>query len=143
MQNGKTKKYKPAIKQFCTTPTFNKVSSSRSKHCEDAESIFSSDKEIVAQPPSRRSVRIESPSDKSDISELINLPKKSKTTGHSKHYNDFAWDDMSINDFKSDFEKELPLETKSAPNSPTKEKIDPGWKDDGITIPKPFQMTVR
>jgi len=35
----------------------------------------------------------------------------------------------------------LPLETKSAPNSPTRLRKDMEY--DGITVPKPFQMTVR
>lgn len=145
---------KPAIKQFCGTPILNKSVLNRLKHIEDVESISSSDKETpILKPPSRRSVRIESPSDKCDSPELRNLRSKSRaniSSAGSKiydksigSYNESAWDDLSINEFRSDSDRELPLMTKSAPSSPVKTKTGIGWKDNGITIPKPFKMTVR
>lgn len=66
------------------------------------------------KPPSRRSVRIETPSEQEE--------KKGN------------WEDSSVDD--------LQVESKSAPASPVRSKSSVGWKDT-ITIPQPFQMTVR
>lgn len=63
---------------------------------------------------SRRSVRIETPSERDD------------------------WEGLSVEDLKLDLQSQQG-ESKSAPASPIR---NVGWKDT-ITIPQPFQMTVR
>lgn len=50
--------------------------------------------------------------------------------------------DNTSDDF-TDSNRDFPLSTKSAPSSPRGDAIGVGWKEDGITIPKPFKMTVR
>lgn len=139
-------KLKSSMKSFCGTPVSNK---SGHGHCklEDVESIMSSEKEATLKPPSRRSVRIETPSEKiscENSPEPDYFRSKSRanlSSNESKNYNssgESPWDDIPEDDFKFD----MPLETRSAPNSPVKCKPNVGWKDT-ITIPKPFQMTVR
>lgn len=122
---------------------------------EDVDFLDFSDREPINKPPSRRSVRIESPSDKcslegTSIQDLQIRPKSranlssagSKGFQRSTTPYGSAWDDLSIEDLKLDLDKDLHLETKSAPNSPSRSKTTIGWKDT-ITIPQPFQMTVR
>ncbi|KAB0804652.1 hypothetical protein PPYR_01622 [Photinus pyralis] len=127
----------------------SKLRSRRLKRVEDMDSLTSSDKEPAVKPPSRRSVRIESPSDKSDssIPRLRAKYHRNISSGGSRYdksntsYNESPWEDISVIDFRSDSDRDI--QTRSAPNSPTKRKCGIGWKDNGITIPKPFQMTVR
>nr|XP_022902323.1 protein FAM161A-like [Onthophagus taurus] len=116
-------------------------------HKEDNESISSCEKDI--KPPSRRSVRIESPSEKFSPEESPDLPyfrsksraNVSSSAGSKGHNttNDSFWDFCSVDECPFDQN----LTTRSAPNSPCKSKFGLNWKDDGITIPKPFEMTVR
>ncbi|XP_044264490.1 protein FAM161A isoform X2 [Tribolium madens] len=117
--DDKKKKTKP----FCVTPILN----------------------LSLKPPSRRSVRIETPSDKLSPGdtpiELYKRPKSRLPSVSSKGQDD--WDNFSIDDYKLDLENRSPKQSKSAPNSPARAKSNVGWKDDGITIPKPFEMTVR
>lgn len=80
----------------------------------------SSDSFGKTKPPSRRSVRIETPDDAS--------------------FRAKAWDDLSVEDLKLDLDQSET--SKSAPASPIRSKSSVGWKDT-ITIPQPFQMTVR
>lgn len=133
-------------KPFCVTPILSK-SPKYSKTVEDLESVTFSDKDLSLKPPSRRSVRIETPSDKlspgDTLSELYRRPKSRLPSASSKEQDD--WDNFSIDDLKLDMENRSPKQSKSAPNSPTRAKSNVGWKDndDGITIPKPFEMTVR
>lgn len=72
---------------------------------------------------SRRSVRIETPSERGE---------------------EVGWDEgLSVEDLKLDLEKiDGDGVSKSAPTSPIRCKSSVGWKDT-ITIPQPFQMTVR
>lgn len=130
----------------------------------ETESVLSFGKETPVAPPSRRSVRIESP--KSDIeskcsdrdlnSRNSNVPKRNVSSAGSKDSNksvfsavDNMWDDYEIKEYcdKSDdvlnSERNTALATRSLPGSPVKNKQTVGWKDCGITIPKPFKMTVR
>lgn len=122
---------------------------------EDVDSLDFSDREPITKPPSRRSVRIESPSDKCSLEgtsfQELQIRPKSRANLSSAGSKGFqrsitpygsAWDDLSIEDLKLDLDKDLHLETKSAPNSPSRCKTSVGWKDT-ITIPQPFQMTVR
>lgn len=103
---------------------------------------------IDTQPPSRRSVRIETPSTAKDSLETPTTAKSraNLSSAGSKAAESFyeipVLDDLSIEDLRLDLDKELHLETKSAPNSPARSKPAIGWKDT-ITIPQPFQMTVR
>ncbi|KAJ8960310.1 hypothetical protein NQ318_004036 [Aromia moschata] len=142
----KDKKTKSSLKPFCTTPVLGKSAGLHKSF--DIESVLS-DKETSNKPPSRRSVRIETPSDKlDDFTPEPNLRPKSRaniSSAESKgvgNYHD--WDDTSIDDLNlySEMVTPLPLETKSAPCSPMKTKSSVS-KNDGITIPQPFQMTVR
>ncbi|XP_018568486.2 protein FAM161A [Anoplophora glabripennis] len=145
-KDTKNKKKKTSLKPFCATPVLNK--SNNLNKTFDIESIFS-DKEVLNKPPSRRSVRIETPSDKlsTNITPEPNFRPKSRanisSAGSKRGPNDIDWDDISIENLNlySDRNTPLPLETKSAPASPVKTK-NTNWSD-GITIPKPFQMTVR
>lgn len=132
-------------KPFCATPIPNKPMLSVA-NVEDEESMLSSDKDI--KPPSRRSVRIETPSDKifaENSPESGYFRSKSRaniSSAGSKCINGMSeefWDNLS-SDNCCDGERNLT--TRSAPNSPAKSKMNVGWKD-GITIPKPFEMTVR
>lgn len=143
----KENKLKSNLKSLCSTPILNKTS----KHEEDEFLIFS-DKELLNKPPSGRSVRIESPSEKyssENTPDLEYFRSKSRANvssasskGKTSYCNDSAWDDSMVEELKLDSQRETPLVTRSAPNSPLKSKPSVGWKD-GITIPKPFQMTVR
>lgn len=92
----------------------------------------SSDSFGKTKASSRRSVRIETPSEQDDAS--FRAKSRIETT----------WDDLiSVEDFKLDLDKDFQSETsKSAPTSPIRSKSSVGWKDT-ITIPQPFQMTVR
>lgn len=141
-------KPKSSLKPFCATPTITKTY----KHEED-ESILSSDKEAANKPPSRRSVRIESPSEKfspqvsPDVEYFRSKSRANISSASSKgknsSCNDNPWDDITVDDIKFDeSQRDTPLVTRSAPCSPNKSKQSVGWKDT-ITIPKPFQMTVR
>lgn len=114
------------------------------------DSEFSS-KDIIP-PPSRRSVRIESP-DISKMSPKSSSPRDkrnicsagSKFSESSKILSidsvdedkDFCDDILKDND---DFKESG---SRSLPSSPTKSKSGIVWNDCGITIPKPFKMTVR
>lgn len=147
----KNKKSTSKIKSFCTTPILNKNSTNFNKHLDEIECISLSDKEAITKPPSRRSVRIETPSEKSlnynentrNTPETPLFRPKSRinlSSASSKGNVNNEWDDFSLEDFNLDLEENnysLPSETKSAPTSP--KKPQPGE----ITIPKPFQMTVR
>lgn len=135
-------KPKSSLKPFCSTPTINK------NYKQDEESLLSSDKEIVNKPPSRRSVRIESPTEKfpNEYEEYFRCKSRANVSsasskGKISSCND--WDDLTVEDVKfDDSQRDTPLITRSAPCSPNKSKQSVGWKDT-ITIPKPFQMTVR
>lgn len=121
---------------------------SKISHLDDLDSVDAYEKEISIQPPSRRSVRIETPSTTKGSLETPTTSKSranvssagSKGVGSCSKAS--AWDDLSLEDLRLDLDKELHLETKSAPSSPTRSKTAVGWKDT-ITIPQPFQMTVR
>lgn len=130
------------------------------------DSVISSCKEIVLAPPSRRSVRIESPKSDSTLeTRYIDSPKSprekswkrnissadSKFSESSKYGpslidsladedKDFC-DDVLKNDNENDFKENV--ESRSLPSSPTKKKTSTVWNDCGITIPRPFKMTVR
>ncbi|GJQ76774.1 hypothetical protein Trydic_g15614 [Trypoxylus dichotomus] len=131
-------------KPFCVTPILSKPTISVT-NVEDRESLISSDKDI--KPPSRRSVRIESPSDKffDENSPEPYFRSKSRaniSSAESKGFNtanDSFWDELSFDECCGGDQN---LTTRSAPNTPTKSKPNVGWKD-GITVPKPFEMTVR
>ncbi|KAK4885131.1 hypothetical protein RN001_001402 [Aquatica leii] len=145
--NIREKRFKKNFKQ--KNKQFNKLNSERLRR-EYAESTFS-DRDL--KPSSRRSVRIESPSDKSDSSVPHHTCTKSIaniSTTSSKYYdksnfsyNGSPWEDTSVNDFRSDSDRDIALAIRSVPNSPIKNNCGIGWKENGITIPKPFQMTVR
>lgn len=133
-------------KPFCATPILNK-SSNPLKRTEDVESIDSYDKDLVVfKPPSRRSVRIETPSEKltPEVTPEPYLRPKSRADSKAmtRSCSSAAWDDLSVEDLRLDLGKDFGTESKSAPNSPTRGKGTVGWKDT-ITIPQPFQMTVR
>lgn len=138
--NGRSKS-----KPFCATPVLTKPIISVT-NVEDVESIMSSDRDV--KPPSRRSVRIETPSDKlftENSPESAFFRSKSRaniSSAGSKGFNtlnDSFWDDFSFDGCSGGDQN---LTTRSAPNSPSKSKSNVGWKD-SITIPKPFEMTVR
>ncbi|KAJ8925764.1 hypothetical protein NQ315_009612 [Exocentrus adspersus] len=150
VKDTKNKKKKTSLKPLCDTPVSNKTSNLNKIF--DVESIFS-DKDVVNKPPSRRSVRIETPSDKlsTNITPEPHLRPKSRakisSAGSKGRNNDNDWDDISIEDLNLYSEGNtplpLPLETKSAPASPVKTRSNTNNWTDTITIPKPFQMTVR
>ncbi|KAL3285558.1 hypothetical protein HHI36_000088, partial [Cryptolaemus montrouzieri] len=130
----------PKSKPFCTTPILSKKSKS-SRNYEDIELLSLSDKET--KPSSRRSVRIETPlsikSEKSSSSspELFKRPKSTVMPSpctSSKEPNE--WDKSSDEDVKLDSSTKLL-------NTLNKNEITGDGKESGITIPKPFQMTVR
>ncbi|CAH0551221.1 unnamed protein product [Brassicogethes aeneus] len=133
-------KKKSSIEPFCTTPILSK-NLSRNRNldyvdftgCYDNQETTIWDKEMVVKPPSRRSVRIETPIS----SETPESGFRTKSKCGKKN----IWDDLTLEELKLDLEEDLPpLETKSAPTSPRKKDL---WGESGITIPKPFQMTVR
>ncbi|XP_044747452.1 uncharacterized protein LOC123308727 [Coccinella septempunctata] len=119
-------------KPFCMTPILSKRCKNM-KNYEDLELLSLSDRET--KPPSRRSVRIETPysfkSDKSSSnssSESLKRPKStvplspmSSTKGHTE--SEKLDDEFEVESNKKE-------RTGESPNC-------------GITIPKPFQMTVR
>lgn len=130
------------VKKSARTPPLSTKSSL--KNIEDDLSSLS-DKEL--KTPSRRSVRIETPSLRSPETLTPDLSARPKSRAISsantsiKHQNN-EWDHLSIEDLNFDSEKDT-IDVKSLPNTPAKTKVSIGWKDDGITIPRPFQMTVR
>lgn len=152
IQNDNQIIYKPALKQRSNASSVNKSLKSKFKERYELDSISSSDKDLL-KPLSTRSVRIETPSDNIDNTELNNMNKRSKTnfsSGDSRNFDksspsyiESGWDDLSINELPFDSDQDFPLVTRSASNSPLKQKPEIGWKENGITIPKPFQMTVR
>lgn len=141
----------------------------------DSEDSLSSCKEIVPAPPSRRSVRIESPKSLSSShspnfsSSQFHSPiqkswkrnigsAESKYSESSKFISslidsvdedkDFCDEILKDNeDILKDHEDMLKdkdsVGTRSLPSSPTKNRSSIVWNDCGITIPKPFKMTVR
>lgn len=145
--NGKklqSPKPKSSLKPFCSTPTINK----NYKH-DDESVVSSSDKEIINKPPSRRSVRIEeSPTEKfpNEYDEYFRCKSRaniSSASSKGKVSSCNEWDDLTVDDVKfDDSQRDTPLMTRSAPCSPNKSKQSVGWKDT-ITVPKPFQMTVK
>lgn len=145
-KDAKTKKKKTSLKPFCATPVLN--NSNNLGKIFDVESV--SLDTALNKPPSRRSVRIETPSDKpsTNVTPEPNFRPKSRanisSAGSKGGRNDNDWDDISIENLNlySDGNTPLPMETKSAPASPVKTKSSTNWTD-GITIPKPFQMTIR
>lgn len=138
----KDKPKKRNLKPFCTTPALAKIL--KTPDVDEDEDLL--DKEISTKPSSRRSVRIETPSDKPSI-DISPEPIRSKSranlsSAESKGGAITDWEDFSIEDFNLGSERDTArLESKSAPNSPFKTKNTNN--EGGITIPKPFQMTVR
>lgn len=125
------------MKPFCATPIPNKHLIDAMKG-EELDSSTCSEKEIL-KPPSRRSVRIETPSEKNSNADTpdIKLNPKARSP-YKKMFSptlDIPWDIEYL-------DVDRPLESQSAPSSPTRSKENIRWKDT-ITIPKPFQMTVR
>ncbi|XP_066157549.1 protein FAM161A [Euwallacea fornicatus] len=115
---------------FCGSSKLNL----ETKALED-EKLYFSDKEGI-KPQSRRSVRIETPT--------LDLT----TDSHPKPRFANAWEGLTIEalNLGSAGHTPLPQDSKSAPNSPVKtRRKSEGEKDeyDGITVPKPFQMTIR
>lgn len=157
----KGKRKTSALKQN----TKNEIKSSTAfRDTPDTEDSLSSCKEIVVAPPSRRSVRIESPkSDSFNIESprFHSLQEKSKKRNISSADSKFSESSKFIHsftdslgdedkDFCDDILKNNELDedikdcgTRSLPNSPTRKKNTSLWNDCGITIPKPFKMTVR
>lgn len=130
-------KRKSSIKPFCTTPVLNK-STYGFKKPDDVEYLSSSEN----KPPSRRSVRIETPvSDKFSPEREARSKSRTNLSSGNSSKKGIEWDNLSLEDLKLNLEKETPLEIQSLPNSPKKERDLSG--EAGITIPKPFQMTVR
>ncbi|XP_023015946.2 uncharacterized protein [Leptinotarsa decemlineata] len=146
VKNIKDSKKKPTLKPFCATPILS--NSRKTSRNFDMSFDFSSGKNTPTKPPSRRSVRIESPSE--SFTPEPNFRPKSRVNLCSaelrKAGNITDWEDLSLENLNlcSGSNTPAPLEIKSAPNSPVKSKLNKeGWSDAGITIPKPFQMTVR
>lgn len=136
---------KDTAKPFCVTPILSK-SPKYGKSPDEIGPFSLSDKEIYLKPSSRRSVRIETPSDKlspGNTPDFFRRPKSRLPSASSKGLEE--WDNESTENYKLDLDDLSPLQSKSVPNSPNKSKPSVGWKDnnDGITIPKPFEMTVR
>lgn len=135
--NEKTKK--ATLKPYCTTPILNK---NMKNYNIDVE-LFS-EKDVLYKPPSRRSVRIETPSEKlSNNATPENFRSKSRANFSPSVSKAVEWEDLSIEDLNiSSTRNSSRLESKSAPTSPLRSRPNIN-EDDGITIPKPFQMTVR
>ncbi|XP_030765273.1 protein FAM161A-like [Sitophilus oryzae] len=137
---------KSSMKPFCSIPVPKK------SYLDDEYHLSLSDKEGIVKPPSRRSVRIETPSIKSSV-DVTPEPyfraksrMKNPDDGDEKIGNAAEWDDITTEDFNlpSQENTPLPTEVKSAPNSPLRRRKSVEETEyDGITIPKPFQMTVR
>ncbi|XP_045470304.1 protein FAM161A-like [Harmonia axyridis] len=123
----------PQSKPFCMTPILSKKSKNM-KNYEDLELLSLSDRET--KPPSRRSVRIETPfsakSDKSSSNSSFRSLKRAKSTAPSSPL------DSSKEPLGSEKSGEELLEEEAN----RKENSCP-LTNCGITIPKPFQMTVR
>ncbi|KAJ8985952.1 hypothetical protein NQ317_010710 [Molorchus minor] len=140
----KGEKKKSSLKPFCDTPDPELKKGVALHKTFDVESL--SDKETSNKPPSRRSVRIETPSDDKldDFTPEPNFRSKSRANIPSAVVNENNWDDISLEDLNlySERNTPLPLETKSAPCSPIKRRNSVN-KNEGITIPRPFHMTVR
>lgn len=136
--NDKTKR--ASLKPYCTTPILNKNTSNYNMDLE----LFR-EKDCLNKPPSRRSVRIETPSEQvsNNATPEIYRPK-SRANFSPSVAKTVEWEDLSIEDlnFCSDRYNSSRLESKSAPASPLKNKTNIDG-DGGITIPKPFQMTIR
>lgn len=146
---------KSSLKSLCANDRINSgnYNKNHKREEEDDSNISSSDKEMLLnKPPSRRSVRIESPSEKLQISSE-NTPEVEYFRSKSRAINNVSsasskgknsWDDSTVEDLKLDTQRFNNVEgySRSAPASPNKSKQSVGWKDT-ITIPKPFQMTVR
>lgn len=134
----KTKKTN--LKPFCTTPILNKNIKNYNMDLE-----LYSDKHVLNKPPSRRSVRIETPSDKHSNNATPEI-SRSKLRANFSPCGPKAvdWEDLSIEELNvgSDFNNSARFESKSAPTSPIKSRTNIN-EDIGITIPKPFHMTVR
>ncbi|KAL1501659.1 hypothetical protein ABEB36_006951 [Hypothenemus hampei] len=122
MSSAGSKSKKSSIKADCDK-----------KYLDLEENLSLSDKDLMVKPPSRRSVRIETPSTKS----TPNLTPEPCSRPKSR----LNWEDLIL-DVSSIANTPLPLETKSVPNSPVKRGKSQETYD-GITIPKPFQMTIR
>ncbi|XP_018322448.1 protein FAM161A [Agrilus planipennis] len=129
---------KSSLKPFCVTPTPTKKFSLKNS---DIESLSSMEKEH-----SRRTVKIDEIVHKKedDFDEFITPKGRSSNVSCTRYKSkmDHYWDDLSIHEYKSDSERDL-FTSRSAPNSPVRNKCPMGWKSNGITIPKPFQMTVN
>lgn len=128
----------------------------RSKATPETESVSSFGKEIPVAPPSRRSVRIESPKSEVELklSEFMSKSQRNVSSAGSKESSksvyltgDNPWDDVynKTNELLINSGRNTPFcSTKSLPSSPTKQKPPAIIVNDcGITIPKPFQMTIR
>ncbi|KAK9878516.1 hypothetical protein WA026_022412 [Henosepilachna vigintioctopunctata] len=137
-----TKCSTPKSKPFCTTPILTK----KSKNCknfEDVDIISLSDKET--KPSSRRSVRIETPmsmksmkSSSNSSPELFKRPKSAILSSPSPSMKESnEWSKLS--------DEEMKIDTDIRKNlcSPVPKKVSQDEENCGITIPKPFQMTVR
>lgn len=136
--NDKTKKR--SLKPFCTTPILNKNIKNYNMDLE----LFS-EKDVINKPPSRRSVRIETPSEKfSNNATPENIRPKSRANFSPSILKAVEWEDLSVEDLNivSEPNNSYPLESKSASASPLRNRTNI-MEDVGITIPKPFQMTVR
>lgn len=137
--NDKTKR--TALKPFCTTPILNK-----SNRNYNMDLHLLSEKDGLYKPPSRRSVRIETPSEKmsNNVTPDNYFRPKSRVNTSPSVTKAVEWEDLSVDDMNiaSERNNSSRLESKSAPTSPIRNK--PNVEEhDGITIPKPFQMTVR
>lgn len=136
--NDKTKK--TSLKPYCTTPILNKNVKNY-----DMDLRLFPDKHNLNKPPSRRSVRIETPSEKysNNTTPEIFRPKSRANVSPSDS-KAVEWEDLSIEDLNicSERNNSSRLESKSAPTSPLRNRTNMN-DDNGITIPKPFQMTIR
>ncbi|XP_060536057.1 protein FAM161A-like isoform X2 [Cylas formicarius] len=124
------KKKKSSIKPFCATPL-------PKKQCQDNlfddDDLSLSDKEFVFKPPSRRSVRIETPREKPS-QDTSPEPFGCSSRNYVSREKESNWNESNP----------TPIETRSAPNSPLRViKTNEVCEYIGITIPEPFQMTVR
>lgn len=136
--NDKAKK--TSLKPFCTTPILNKTLKNYNMDLE----LFS-EKDGINKPPSRRSVRIETPSEKfSNNVTPENVRSKSRANFSPSILKAAEWEDLSIEDLNigSEQNNSYRLESKSAYTSPLRNRTNT-ITDVGITIPKSFQMTVR
>lgn len=141
---NKDQNKKISLKPFCTTPILSTVLKTPDVDL-DYDLL---DKEVSTKPSSRRSVRIETPSDKPSINVTPEplRPKSRVNLSSAESKNPInEWEDFGIEDLNLCSERNTPLrmESKTAPNSPVKTRNINVDNDDGITIPKPFQMTVR